>query len=261
MIFINFMSIIKTENEIKIMRENGKILAGIVLDLEKMVKAEVSGKELDDFAESQIRLNGGIPSFKNYGAESGDPFPYTICFSLNEEVVHGFPTAEKIIKNGDLVKLDIGLQKNGLHVDMARTFCVGEVSEEKKRIAENVKKSLSAGLKKIKSGAKLSDYASAVQKFAESQGYSVVKDLVGHGIGKKLHESPQIPNYFQKNFHNFTFQEGMTVALEPMINLGTHKVKIAQDGWTFVTSDSKLSAHYENTILVTRDGCEILTMF
>lgn len=253
------MSIIKTENEIKIMRENGRILAGIILDLEKMTKAGVTGKELDDFAENQIRSHGAIPSFKNYGAESGDPFLYTICFSLNEEIVHGFPTEDKIIQEGDLVKIDVGLQKNGLHVDMARTFCVGEVNPEKKAIAENVKKTLFAGLQKIKSGAKLSDYAQAAQKYAESKGYSVVKDLVGHGVGKSLHEDPQIPNYFQKNFYNFTFQEGMTVALEPMINQGTFKIKLASDGWTYVTKDGKLSAHYENTVLITKNGYEILT--
>ncbi|MCK4636108.1 MAG: type I methionyl aminopeptidase [Candidatus Moranbacteria bacterium] len=253
------MNIIKTSREIKIMRENGKILASIVSDLEKKVKVGVSGKELDDFAEEQIRSYSAVPSFKNYGEESGDPFPYTICFSLNEEVVHGFPTEKKIIQDGDLVKIDIGLKKNGYHADMARTFCVGEVSQEKKDIMKYVCKSLLAGLKAIKDGAKMSDYSKAVQKYAESKGYSVVRDLVGHGIGQELHESPQIPNYFGKHFYDFELKAGMTLALEPMINEGTFGVKVASDGWTYVTNDGQLSAHWENTILVTKNGCEILT--
>lgn len=253
------MSIIKTTQEIKIMRENGHILAGIVSDLEKMVRAGVSGKELDDFAESQIRASGAVPSFKNYGAESGDPFPYTICFSLNEEVVHGFPTGEKIIQDGDLVKIDIGLKKNGFHADMARTFCVGEVSQEKKDITKHIHKSLNEGLKAIKEGAKMSDYSKAVQKYAESKSYSVVRDLVGHGIGAELHESPQIPNYLEKRFHDFELKSGMTLALEPMINVGTFNVGVANDGWTYVTNDGELSAHWENTILVTKNGYEVLT--
>ncbi len=253
------MSIIKTSQEIKIMRENGKILANIVSDLEKMVKAGISGKELDDFAEEQIRSNGAVPSFKNYGAESGDPFPYTICFSLNEEVVHGFPTEKKIIQDGDLVKIDIGLKKNNYHADMARTFCVGEVDQDKKNITKHVHKSLNEGLKAIKDGAKMSDYSKAVQKYAESEGYSVVRDLVGHGIGQELHEDPQIPNYFGKRFYDFELKAGMTLALEPMINCGTFGVRVASDGWTYVTSDSELSAHWENTILVTKNGCEVLT--
>ena len=253
------MSIIKTTQEIKIMRENGRILAGVVSDLEKMVKAGVSGEELDDFAESQIRANGAVPSFKNYGAESGDPFPYTICFSLNEEVVHGFPTEDKIIQDGDLVKIDIGLKKNGYHADMARTFCVGEVSQEKKNITKYVRKSLNEGLKAIKEGVKMSDYSKAVQRYAESKGYSVIRDLVGHGIGRELHESPQIPNYFEKRFYDFELKAGMTLALEPMINVGTFKVGLASDGWTYVTQDGELSAHWENTILVTKNGHEVLT--
>lgn len=253
------MSIIKTSQEIKIMRENGRILAGIVSNLEKMVKAGVTGKELDDFAESQIWANGAVPSFKNYGAESGEPFPYTICFSLNEEVVHGFPTEEKIIQDGDLVKIDIGLKKNGYHADMARTFCVGDVDQECKDITKYVRKSLNEGLKAIKEGARMSDYSKAVQKYAESKGYSVIRDLVGHGIGEGLHESPQIPNYFEKRFYDFELKAGMTLALEPMINVGTFKVGVASDGWTYVTRDGELSAHWENTILVTKNGYEVLT--
>ncbi len=253
------MSIIKTTQEIKIMRENGRILAGIVLDLEKKVKAGVSGKELDDFAEEQIRANGAVPSFKNYGAESGDPFPYTICFSINEEIVHGFPTEEKIIQNGDLVKIDIGLKKDGFHADMARTFCVGEVDQECKDITEHVRKSLLAGLKNIKEGARMSDYSKGVQEYAESNGYSVVRDLVGHGIGHELHEDPQIPNYIEKRFYDFELKAGMTFALEPMINVGTFVVRIASDGWTYVTEDGELSAHWENTIVVTENGYEVLT--
>jgi methionyl aminopeptidase len=241
------------------MRENGRILAGVIQGLEKMVGVGVNGKELDDFAESEIRSQGAVPSFKNYDVGDGNLFPYTICFSLNEEVVHGFATEDKIIQDGDLVKIDIGLKKNGFHADMARTFLVGKVSQKAKKLTEDTRQALNSGLKQIKDGARLFDFSQAVQDYAESQGYSVVKDLVGHGIGRKLHQAPQIPNYVHRHFENFTFQEGMTLALEPMINLGISDVKIADDGWTFITADGKLSAHWENTIVVTKKGFEILT--
>ncbi len=249
---------IKTIEEIKIMRAGCKILAGVMDKLEKKVDVGVTGLEIDDLAEQLIREAGCKPAFKGYGAEAGIPFPATICFSLNGEIVHGIPTERKIC-NGDVVKIDIGLVYKGYYADMARSFLVGNTSDEAKKLVQTTQKAFYKGLATIKDGSTLIDFASAVQAYAQGQGYKMVKNLVGHGIGKQLHEAPQIPNYVDKNTKNFVFYENMTVALEPMVNVGTEENEIAQDGWTFITSDGSLSAHYENTVLVTKNGTEILT--
>ncbi len=249
---------IKTTEEIEIMRVGCKILAGVMNELEKKVDVGVTGLEVDDLAERLIREAECEPAFKGYGAQEGNPFPATICFSLNEEIVHGIPTERKIC-NGDVVKIDIGLVHKGYYADMARSFLVGNTSDEAKKLVQTTQKAFYKGLATIKDGSTLIDFASAVQAHAQGQGYKMVKNLVGHGIGKQLHEAPQIPNYVDKNTKNFVFYENMTVALEPMVNIGTEENEIAQDGWTFITSDGSLSAHYENTILVTKNGTEILT--
>lgn len=249
---------IKTEEEIGIMREAGKILATVMHAVEQSATIGISGLEIDSLAEKMIIESGSTPAFKGYGAEDGDPFPSTVCFSVNDGIVHGIPTGEKL-KDGDVLKIDVGLKYQGLHADMARTFLIGNTSDEAEKLLETTKKSFNKGLAKIKDGASLHDYAQAVQECAEQAGYGVVKNLVGHGIGKELHEPPQIPNYVANHMQNFIFHEGMTVALEPMINIGTDETKLSDDGWTFVTADGSLSAHWENTILVTRKGVEILT--
>ncbi len=249
---------IKTIEEIEIMRTGCKILAGVMDELEKKVNIGVTGLEVDDLAERLIRKAGCEPAFKGYGAQEGNPFPATICFSLNEEIVHGIPTEKKIC-DGDVVKIDIGLVYKGYYADMARSFLVGNTSDEAKKLVQTTQKAFYKGLATIKDGSTLIDFASAVQAYAQGQGYKMVKNLVGHGIGRQLHEAPQIPNYVDKNTKNFVFYENMTVALEPMVNVGTEENEIAQDGWTFITSDGSLSAHYENTILVTKNGTEILT--
>jgi methionyl aminopeptidase len=250
--------LVKTTEEIKVMRVGCKILADVMRELEKKVDVGVTGLEIDTLAETLIRDAGCEPAFKGYGAESGNPFPGTVCFSVNEGIVHGIPSNYKI-KDGDVVKIDIGLVHDGYFADMARSFLVGDVSSEAQKLVETTKKAFYKGLATIKDGSTLVEFATAVQNYAEGNGYYMVKNLVGHGIGRELHEPPQIPNYVDKNTKDFTFYEGMTVALEPMVNIGTEDNKIADDGWTFVTSDGSLSAHWENTILVTKKGTEILT--
>lgn len=250
---------IKTEEEIKSMREGGKKLAQIMSELEIALKPGISTWELDEIAEKRIIEAGGIPSFKGYGASSGKPFPGTICSSLNSEIVHGIPRKDVEVKEGDIVKIDIGMKYEGFHTDMARTFSVGKVSPEKQTIIDTVRESFYQGVSAMKPGKKLNRYSKAVQKYVEKNNFSVIRGLVGHGIGEKLHEAPQIPNYFDRKSCNFRLEPGMTFALEPMINAGTYEIKLANDGWTFETKDGKLSAHWENTVLITEDGVEILT--
>ncbi|MEN8252489.1 MAG: type I methionyl aminopeptidase [Patescibacteria group bacterium] len=250
--------LVKTQDEIEIMREGCRILAGVMDEIEKKVDVGVTGNEIDELAEKMIIDAGCEPAFKGYGAEEGNPFPGTVCFSINEGIVHGIPTDYKI-KDGDVVKIDIGLKHEGYFADMARSFLVGDVSDDAVKLVETTKKAFNKGLATIKDGSTLQEYAEAVQGYAEGKGYKMVKNLVGHGIGTQLHEVPQIPNYFNKKMKSFTFYAGMTVALEPMVNIGTEETRVADDGWTFETSDGSLSAHWENTVLVTEKGTEILT--
>jgi methionyl aminopeptidase len=249
----------KTKEEITSIRESSRRLA---LVLEKVLLAAgpgVTTLELDTLAEQLIVADGGVPVFKGYGARSGNPFPATICSSVNSEVVHGIPKNSCILKDGDILKIDIGMRFDGMVSDMARTIPIGTVTPEALQLIQVTEESLLAGIAAIRPGAKMLDYAKAVQGVAEKAGYGVVRDLVGHGVGKYLHEDPQIPNYVTKTLPNFTFETGMTVALEPMINEGTHEVDLHDDDWTFMTADGKLSAHFEDTVLVTETGTEILT--
>ena len=251
---------IKNAEEIAIMRQGCQILASVMNAIAQKIAVGVSGLEIDLMAEHMIREAGCQPAFKGYGAEDGDPFPATICFSLNQGIVHGIPS-EHVICDGDVVKIDIGLVYRGFYADMARTFLVGKVSNEAKKLEDVTRTSFFKGFATIKNGSTLYDYARAVQRHAESHGFSVVKNLVGHGIGAHLHEAPQIPNYVGKKSQNFTFKTGMTIALEPMVNVGTDQTVVAADGWTYETADGSLSAHYENTVLVTERGAEILTVY
>lgn len=249
---------IKTEEEIKLMRESGRRLALIMLELEKIVRPGINTEEIDAQAEKMILKMDGVPSFKGYG-DSKDPFPATICASLNDEIVHGIPSQKIKLQEGDIFKIDIGMKYKGWHSDMARTFAVGEISEEGEKIIKTVRKVFYQGISAMKVGKKLNRYSKATQKFAEKSGFFVVRNLVGHGIGRELHEYPQIPNYFDKKSCNFNLEAGMTFALEPMINAGNHETKLGDDGWVFKTIDNSLSAHWENTVLVTDKGIEILT--
>lgn len=251
----------KSPDELERLRVSGRHLQSVLNQLIEAVRPGITTQELDDIAEREIRAVSGTPIFKGYGSEWGKPFPASLCTSLNEEVVHGIPSRKRLIRNGDLVKLDIGLRFEGMVTDMARTVAVGTVSSEAKHLLQITRESLDMGIARIRAGARLSDYARAVQAHAESAGCSVVRDLVGHGVGHELHEDPQIPNYFHDGMRDFVFVEGMVLALEPMINAGGFGVRISSDGWTFVTQDKKLSAHFEDTLIVTKEGSEVVTRF
>lgn len=250
---------IKTESEIEALRESGAKLAKVLEVVLAMAKPGVSTLELDAKAEELIRAEGGLPVFKGYDTGAKMPFPGTICSSLNNEVVHGIPSASRILKDGDILKVDIGMRFRGMVSDMARTVAIGTITPEAKKLLDVTEQSLLAGIAVLRPGAKMLDYAAAVQRVAEVAGFGVVRDLVGHSVGHELHESIQIPNYVTKSLPNFTFEKGMTVALEPMINEGTWEVDLAEDDWTFITADGKLSAHFEDTVLITETGAEILT--
>lgn len=240
------------------MREGGKRLRDVLYSLLEEVKPGVSAAEIDAKAQERIRKAGGTPSFLGYGVESGVPFPNAVCVSVNEEVVHGFALADKVFRKGDLVTLDIGMWYNDLATDMARTVAVGEISDEARTLLGATRESLDKGIAAIRNGAAMRDYAEAVEGFAKRRGLGVVRDLVGHGVGHAVHEWPQISNY-PAGAIDEVFRTGMVVALEPMLTLGGWRVKVLPDGWTFVTSDGVLSAHFEDTIAVTDRGAEILT--
>lgn len=244
---------IKSKREIELMREAGRIVALAHQEVEKHIKPGVSTMELDQIVEKVIRSHNAIPSFKGYGG-----FPGSACTSVNEQVVHGIPSRKVILKDGDIISIDIGAKFKGYHGDSAWTYPVGNIDSETSKLLEVTKESLFAGLAQARSGNRLTDISHAVQTYAESFGYGVVREFVGHGVGKALHEDPQIPNYGLPG-KGTLLKPGMTLAIEPMINMGRKEVKVLKDNWTAVTIDGKLSAHYEHTILVTEDDCIILT--
>lgn len=246
---------IKSSKEIELMREAGKILAKTHDELEKILKPGMSTWDIDHIGEEIIRSYGCLPSFKNYNG-----YPASICVSVNDEVVHGIPNKQRVIQEGDIVSLDAGVIYKGYHSDAARTHGVGKISREAEKLIEVTKQSFFEGIKFAKPGNHLNDISTAIQKYAESFGYGVVRDLVGHGIGSHLHEDPEVPNFARRR-KGILLQPGMTLAIEPMINEGTYDVVWLDDDWTVVTEDGSLSAHYENTILITEDGPEILSLF
>lgn len=245
---------IKSSKEIELMREAGKILARTHGELEKFLKPGVSTLDIDRRGEEIIRSFGCIPSFKNYNG-----YPASVCVSVNDEVVHGIPCKERIIEDGDIVSLDTGVIYKGYHSDAARTHGVGAISEDAKKLMEVTRQSFFEGIKYAKPGNHLNDISAAIQKYAEGFGYGVVRDLVGHGIGTHLHEDPEVPNFARRR-KGILLQPGITLAIEPMINEGSYDVVWLDDDWTVVTEDGSLSAHYENTILITEDGPEILSL-
>ena len=247
---------IKSAQEIELMREAGRILAAVHQELGKAIKPGMSTLDVDRLGEEMIRSYGCEPSFLNYCG-----YPASICVSVNDEVVHGIPRADRIIKEGDIVSLDAGVIYKGYHSDAARTVGVGEISKEAQYLIERTRLSFFQGIKNAKAGNRLFDISGAIGDFAESFGYGVVYDLVGHGIGSNLHEEPEIPNFRQRWPHRgIKLQPGMTLAIEPMINMGTPDVVWMDDEWTVVTEDHSLSAHYENTILITDNKPEILSL-
>lgn len=245
---------IKTPREIELMREAGRILALVHEELGKIVQPGISTYDIDKEGEKLIRSFGCTPSFLNYNG-----YPASICVSVNEEVVHGIPSRKRILKDGDIVSLDAGVIYKGYHSDAARTHGVGKISDKASQLIEVTKQSFFEGIKFAKPGNHLHDISKAIGTYAEKFGYGVVRDLCGHGIGTHLHENPDIPNYIQKS-RGIRLEAGMTLAIEPMINQGTYKVGWLDDDWTVVTYDGSLSAHYENTVLITDEGCEILSL-
>ena len=247
------MIIKKSTREIGLMREAGRIVALAHQEVQKHIKPGISTLELDRIVEQVIRANGATPSFKGYNG-----FPGSICASINEVVIHGIPKATTILKDGDIIAIDIGACYKGYHGDSAWSYCVGKVNPSDEKLMNVTKEALYKGLEQAKPGNRLGDISAAIGKYAKSFGYGVVEEFTGHGVGRNLHEDPAIPNYGIPNTGPL-LQPGMTLAIEPMINAGTKKVKILSDGWTTITSDRKKSAHFEHTILITDDGCEILT--
>lgn len=245
---------IKSEREIELMRQAGKILAKVHEELGKIIKPGISTWEIDRLGEELIRSYECIPNFLNYNG-----YPASVCVSVNEEVVHGIPSKERILKEGDIVSLDAGLIYKGYHSDAARTHYVGKVDPKVQKLVEETKNSFFEGIKMAKAGNHLYDISNAIDAYISQFGYGIVRDLVGHGIGTSLHEDPQIPNFKQLR-RGLKLQPGMTLAIEPMINLGRADVEWLSDDWTVVAEDGLPSAHYENTILITEGEPEILTI-
>ena len=248
---------VKTLDEIELIRESCKIVAGVLLFIGKFIKPGITTHELDELVEDYILSRGGEPAFKGYRVKK-NIFPASACISVNEEVVHGIPGQRKLLES-DIVSIDVGVKKNGYYGDGAKTFAVGELGPAKKKLLKVAEESLYLGLDNARDGNFINDVSLAIQQHVEAAGFSVVRDLVGHGIGKNLHEDPPIPNYFHSGYRN-KFKEGMTVAIEPMVNYGSYKVKILNDNWTYVTVDGEPSAHFEHSVLITKGKPEILTI-
>lgn len=246
------MIITKTPREIKLMREAGRIVAMTHQELKKHIQPGITTKQLDSIAESFIRQQGAHPSFLGYNGFSG-----SICVSVNEELVHGIP-GDRVLNEGDIVSLDIGAEYSGYHGDSAWTYAVGKIDDEAQKLLDVTEKSLYMGLEQAKPGARLSNISHAIQTFVEAEGFSIVREYVGHGIGQSLHEDPQIPNYGPPD-KGPRLKPGMALAIEPMVNAGSRYVKTLPDNWTVVTVDGKMCAHFEHTIAITETGFEILT--
>lgn len=245
---------IKSAREIALMRESGRLLEIVHDELGKAIRPGISTLDIDRMGDKMIKELGGIPSFKNY-----EGYPASICVSVNDEVVHGIPHKDRILMDGDIVSLDAGLIYKGYHSDAARTYAVGEIDEEARLLIERTRQSFFEGIKRARAGAHLYEISNAIDSYISQFGYGIVRDLVGHGVGISLHEDPQIPNFRQRK-RGMKLVRGMTLAIEPMINLGRGDVEWLDDDWTVVTEDGSISAHYENTILITDGEPEILTL-
>ena len=244
---------IKTAEQIAKMKVAGAILARLDGILQEAVKPGITTKELDKIAEKYIQKEGAVPSFKGYGG-----FPGSICTSVNDEIVHGIPK-ERILKQGDIISIDMGSFIGGFHADAARTYAVGEISKEAQRLIDVTRQSFFEGIQYAKEGCHLNEIGTAIQQYVEKNGFSVVREYVGHGIGTDLHEDPSVANYKTPN-RGVKLKKGMVLAIEPMVNMGGHKLKVLKDGWTAVTKDGLYAAHYENTVVITDGEPEILTL-
>ncbi|MCD4695174.1 MAG: type I methionyl aminopeptidase [Bacteroidales bacterium] len=248
------MVLVKTEEEIELIRKSSLLVGKTLAEVAKMIKPGVKTSSLDSVAETFIRDHGALPGFKGYNG-----FPYTLCISVNEQVVHGFPSDRELV-DGDIVSVDCGTLMNGFYGDSAYTFAVGEVKQDVLLLLQRTKESLYKGIEKAVAGNRVGDIGNAVQRYVEGFGYSVVRDLVGHGLGKNLHEKPEVPN-FGRQGNGPKLLEGMVLAIEPMINLGLKKVVQEKDGWTFRTADRLPSAHYEHDVVIRKGQAEILSTF
>ena len=248
------MVILKTAREMSAMRQAGRISAGALREAGKAVEPGVSTLEIDALVRSYIEKQGATPSFLGYGG-----FPASACISVNNVVIHGIPSAKEILKEGDIVSIDVGAYFGGYHGDNAYTFPCGDISPEARDLLDTTKEALYQGIKQAVAGNRLGDIGSTVQRYVEARSYSVVRDFVGHGVGAKLHEDPRVPNYGTPG-RGVRLLPGMTIAIEPMVTQGTHRVRILPDKWTTVTADGKLAAHFEHTVAVTGNGPVILTL-
>lgn len=245
---------IKTSRELELMRESGRRLEIVHNEMARVIRPGISTWEINKIGEAKIRSLGGIPNFLHYNG-----FPAAICISVNDEVVHGIPSKKRILREGDIVSLDAGMIYKGYHSDAARTHMVGQVSPEVRQLVEETRQCFFEGIKYARAGCHLHDISAAINAYADKFGYGVVRDLVGHGIGTSLHEDPQIPNFRQKS-KGIRLRPGMTLAIEPMINMGRPEVCWRDDNWTVVTEDGSMSAHYENTVLITDGEPELFTL-
>lgn len=247
------MITVKSNEEISLMKKSGLVLKDVLNTLQENIKPGITTKQLDNIAYDYIKKHNGMPSFLNYNG-----FPASICTSIDEEVVHGIPSERKL-EEGQIIGIDAGVLLNGYHSDAARTFAVGNISKEKQKLIDVAKKSFFDGVAILKEGTRLGDLGYTIQKTVEENNFSVVREMVGHGIGKKLHEDPSVPNYGTAG-RGIRLKAGMTIAIEPMINAGVWQIKWLDDGWTVISADKSPSAHYENTVLITNNGYEILTL-
>lgn len=248
---------IKSPAEITLMRESARIVADVLALVGGRIAPGVRAKDLDTLAEEFILSCGGEPAFKGYGHDRRNLFPGTLCISVDDEVVHGIPDG-RVLEEGQVVSVDVGVRKSGFYGDAARTFAVGTVSSEKRRLLDVTASALAAGIARARAGNRLHDVSAAVQECVEREGFAVVRDLVGHGIGRSLHEEPAVPNFGAAGT-GILLREGMTLAIEPMVNAGTHRVQVGEDGWTVRTADGRPSAHFEHTVVVRRDEADVLT--
>lgn len=249
------MIYLKSSEDIKAMRRSGRILQEVFEKLESFIRPGISTKDIDRIAEETIRSRNAYPSFLKYG---DPPFPASVCVSINEEVVHGIPSSKRILKQGDIVSVDVGAYLDGFHADAARTYPVGDISPEKQKLMDVTRECFFKGFEQILPGNRIGDISAAIEEHAKAHRYGIVKELTGHGIGKNLHEEPDVPNYVTSE-RGIRIETGLAIAIEPMINMGTHQIFIREDNWTVVTRDLKPSAHYENTVVMTPDGPEMMT--
>ena len=254
------MIFLKTEDEIELLRASNLLVGKTLAEIAKVIKPGITTKDLDRVAEEFIRDNGAIPTFKGFPNPNGIPFPASICTSVNEQVVHGIPRSDVVLKEGDIVSVDCGTYLNGFCGDSAYTFCVGEVSEEVRKLLKVTKEALYIGIQNAVQGKRIGDISCAIQQHCESNSYGIVREFVGHGIGKKMHEDPQVPNYGRRGYGSM-LKKGLCIAIEPMITLGDRQIVMERDNWTVRTKDYSFAAHFEHTVSVGAGKADILSSF